>query len=100
MDIFFQSIDTSNKIRLHFHRFMQNLHNDMNRMAKQEDPIKKIVEKLAKETDVLCFDEFFGVFTICVTEPNRHPRVASFYENDFLPISRTSWLHTMIIALC
>ena len=47
MDIFFQSLDTSNKIRLHFHRFMQNLHSDMNRMAKQEDPIKKIVEKLA-----------------------------------------------------
>ena len=59
MDIFFQSLDTSNKIRLHFHRFMQNLHNDMNRMAKQEDPIKKIVEKLTKEADVLCFDEFF-----------------------------------------
>ena len=38
---------------------MQNLHNDMNRMAKQEDPIKKIVEKLTKEADVLCFDEFF-----------------------------------------
>ena len=59
MDIFFQSLETSNKVRLHFHRFMQNLHNDMNLMTRQEDPIKRIVEKLARKADVLCFDEFF-----------------------------------------
>ena len=38
---------------------MQKLHEDMNNHAKQEDPIKTVVEKLSRETDILCFDEFF-----------------------------------------
>tara|TARA_Y100000590_G_scaffold128333_1_gene146717 strand:+ start:2879 stop:3937 length:1059 start_codon:yes stop_codon:yes gene_type:complete len=59
MDIFFQSLETNKKIRLHFHRFMQNLHDDMNALTSQKDPIKYIVEKLSRETNVLCFDEFF-----------------------------------------
>lgn len=59
MDIFFKSLDFNNKTRLHFHRFMQKLHEDMNNHAKQEDPIKTVVEKLSRKTDILCFDEFF-----------------------------------------
>ena len=90
MDIFFQSLDTPNKIRLHFHRFMQNLHNDMNRMAKQEDPIKKIVEKLAQEADVLCFDEFF------VEDIGDAMMLARFLDRLFeagIPLVATSNIH-------
>ncbi len=59
MDIFFQSLETNKKVRLHFHRFMQNLHDDMNALTNEKDPIKHIIDKLSRETDVLCFDEFF-----------------------------------------
>ena len=94
MDIFFQSLDTSNKIRLHFHRFMQNLHNDMNRMAKQEDPIKKIVEKLTKEADVLCFDEFF------VEDIGDAMMLARFLDRLFeagIPLVATSNIHPELL---
>ena len=90
MDIFFQSLNTSNKVRLHFHRFMQNLHNDMNRMAKQEDPIKKIVEKLARKADILCFDEFF------VEDIGDAMMLARFLDRLFeagIPLVATSNIH-------
>ena len=90
MDIFFQSLETSNKVRLHFHRFMQNLHNDMNLMAKQEDPIKKIVEKLARKADILCFDEFF------VEDIGDAMMLARFLDRLFeagIPLVATSNIH-------
>ena len=90
MDIFFQSLETSNKVRLHFHRFMQNLHNDMNRMTRQEDPIKRIVEKLARKADVLCFDEFF------VEDIGDAMMLARFLDKLFevgIPLVATSNIH-------
>jgi len=90
MDIFFQSLETSNKVRLHFHRFMQNLHNDMNRMTRQEDPIKRIVEKLARKADVLCFDEFF------VEDIGDAMMLARFLDRLFevgIPLVATSNIH-------
>ena len=90
MDIFFQSLETSNKVRLHFHRFMQNLHNDMNLMTRQEDPIKRIVEKLARKADVLCFDEFF------VEDIGDAMMLARFLDRMFevgIPLVATSNIH-------
>tara|TARA_B100001250_G_scaffold334941_1_gene301015 strand:+ start:947 stop:2005 length:1059 start_codon:yes stop_codon:yes gene_type:complete len=90
MDIFFQSLETSNKVRLHFHRFMQNLHNDMNLMTRQEDPIKRIVEKLARKADVLCFDEFF------VEDIGDAMMLARFLDRLFevgIPLVATSNIH-------
>ena len=59
MDLFFDNLKTKKKIRLHFHRFMNNLHNDLHALVGQKDPIKKVVKELAKKYKVLCFDEFF-----------------------------------------
>ena len=59
MDLFFDSLKTKKKIRLHFHRFMNYLHNELHKLVGQKDPIKKIVKELAKKYQVLCFDEFF-----------------------------------------
>ena len=69
---------------------MQNLHNDMNRMAKQEDPIKKIVEKLARKADILCFDEFF------VEDIGDAMMLARFLDRLFevgIPLVETSNIH-------
>jgi len=59
MDIFFQSLKTDKKLRIHFHRFMKNLHEELEIISGSIDPIHKVVKRLAKTTKVLCFDEFF-----------------------------------------
>jgi len=90
MDIFFKSLDFNNKTRLHFHRFMQKLHEDMNNQAKQEDPIKTVVEKLSRETDILCFDEFF------VEDIGDAMMLARFLDQLFkigIPLIATSNIH-------
>ena len=59
MDLFFEEIPSKKKLRLHFHRFMQLLHEDLNKIRGQSDPIKKIEKKLTKKYSFFCFDEFF-----------------------------------------
>ena len=59
MDIFFETLDIEKKKRVHFHRFMKILHDDLDRIAAQKDPLKKVAKDIAAETDVLCFDEFY-----------------------------------------
>ena len=37
MDLFFEEIPSKKKLRLHFHRFMQLLHEDLNKIRGQSD---------------------------------------------------------------
>ena len=59
MDIFFDCLQGERKQRTHFHRFMQKIHQDLNSLQGQKNPLEKIAEHIAREIDVLCFDEFF-----------------------------------------
>lgn len=59
MDTFFEALPFERKLRAHFHRFMQRIHRELKAMAGQKDPLLKIAAKLADETAVICFDEFF-----------------------------------------
>ena len=59
MDMLFEEIAHERKIRLHFHRFMQNLHESLKNFEGATDPLKKIVKDLSKKYDCLCFDEFY-----------------------------------------
>ena len=59
MDIFFENLNIEKKQRLHFHRFMKKLHEELDRLSGQSDPLEKIAADLAQSTEVLCFDEFF-----------------------------------------
>jgi len=59
MDIFFENLPIQRKLRLHFHRFMQRIHNELTRMQGETDPLVKIAENLSKEYRVICLDEFF-----------------------------------------
>lgn len=59
MDLFFESLSTPNKIRLHFHRFMQMVHSNLTDYAGEKNPLDKIAKKLAKEYKIICLDEFF-----------------------------------------
>ncbi|RLA05525.1 MAG: cell division protein ZapE [Gammaproteobacteria bacterium] len=59
MDSFYDTLPTSKKKRMHFHRFMYWVHQELKARDGQKDPLIAIAEKLAEETDILCFDEFF-----------------------------------------
>jgi cell division protein ZapE len=62
MDIFYQSLPIA-KLRMHFHGFMQHIHQELKTLQGQADPLKKVAKRLAKQTRIICLDEFL-VFDI------------------------------------
>lgn len=62
MDLFFATADVARKKRLHFHRFMQDVHTRIHRWKQSEpdgaDPIPPLADQIAGEAALLCFDEF------------------------------------------
>ena len=59
MDLFFEALPFSDKLRLHFHRFMQRVHRDLTRYAGIASPLEAVAEDISNEARVLCFDEFY-----------------------------------------
>ncbi|MCJ2378018.1 cell division protein ZapE [Vibrio sp. ZSDZ34] len=59
MDAFFDSLPTSRKMRVHFHRFMYRVHDELTKLGDVADPLEHVAETFKKETDVVCFDEFY-----------------------------------------
>ena len=108
MDLFYESLTRKDKRRLHFHRFMAEVHD---RIAKARavvkgDPLPTVAAGFADSTSVLCFDElhvtdiadamilgrlFDGLFArrvVVVATSNAHP--TELYRNGlnrqlFLP---------------
>ncbi|KAJ2711072.1 ATPase [Coemansia spiralis] len=109
MDMFYSTVPTARKRRVHFHAFMLDVHARINGFRKThsatEDPIPTIARELATAAYVLCFDEFqvtdiadamvlrrlvtelFRHGVIMVTTSNRHP--SELYKNG---IQRDSFL--------
>jgi len=62
MDLFFDTADVGRKQRIHFHRFMQNMHARVHAWKKANpngtDPIPPLADTIAAESALLCFDEF------------------------------------------
>jgi cell division protein ZapE len=59
MDIFFDALPFPEKKRLHFHRFMRQVHQELTRLKGNANPLQLIADEFARDTRVLCFDEFF-----------------------------------------
>lgn len=59
MDLFYQNIGIKAKRRIHFHRFMEEVHHQLSLCTGQSDPLKQIAEQWARKIKLLCFDEFF-----------------------------------------
>ena len=59
MDLFYQSLPGERKQRLHFHRFMLRVHEELTSLQGYSDPLEIVADRFKAETDVLCFDEFF-----------------------------------------
>jgi cell division protein ZapE len=58
LNTFFHSLPFPQKKRIHFHAFMQQVHEQLRNLQGQTDPLKKLAKRWAKETYVLCLDEF------------------------------------------
>jgi cell division protein ZapE len=91
MDSFFNCAPVARKRRIHFHHFMQEIHHALNRHQGREDPLAMIARQVAKQTRLICLDEFHvtditdamllrrlleGMFehgVVLVTTSNQHP---------------------------
>jgi cell division protein ZapE len=59
VDTFYDCLPFEKKMRVHFHRFMHRIHDELKQLTNEQDPLQIVAAKLAKETKVICFDEFF-----------------------------------------
>ena len=106
MDSFFNCAPVARKKRIHFHRFMQEIHHALHRHQGEEDPLAVIAREIAKETRLICLDEFHitditdamlmrrlleGLFehgVVLATTSNQHPDqlyAHGLQRSQFLP---------------
>jgi cell division protein ZapE len=61
MDTFFHAVPLAAKRRVHYHRFMQEIHHQLRELQGQEEPLRVIAARLGEETRLLCLDELHVV---------------------------------------
>jgi len=55
---FHAALPFSEKLRVHFHSFMQLVHQKLRALGGRQDPLAAVAEALAGDARVVCFDEF------------------------------------------
>ena len=58
MDAFFDSVAIARKRRVHFHRFMQEVHHRLRETQGEENPLNHVAGEFAEQLRLLCLDEF------------------------------------------
>lgn len=59
MDAFYDSLPFEQKMRVHFHRFMQMAHRKLKELSGQKNPLQILAREMKADNRVICFDEFF-----------------------------------------
>ena len=58
MDLFCNCLRPASVLRIHFHRFMHNVHRELQRQSGHSNPLRIVAKQLSDEAGVLCLDEF------------------------------------------
>lgn len=58
VDSFYECLPGNKKHRVHFHRFMLEIHKELKLLPKSPNPLEIIASHLADKMNVLCLDEF------------------------------------------
>ena len=58
MNAFFDSLSIPSKLRVHFHAFMQYVHDELDALGPHRDPLARVADGLSADTRIVCFDEF------------------------------------------
>lgn len=58
MDSFYACLDFPERHRLHFHRFMRDIHQQLSELSHTADPLKVIAAQWAGKYRLICLDEF------------------------------------------
>jgi len=58
MDCFYDAVPYRRKKRVHFHAFMQQIHEALKKHKNEADPLAQVADEIARATRLLCFDEF------------------------------------------
>lgn len=58
VDSFYECLPGNKKYRVHFHRFMLDIHQQLEKLPKSPNPLQIIAIQLAEKINVLCLDEF------------------------------------------
>lgn len=58
MNLFYQQLPLENKLRLHFHHFMLDVHAQLARQQKQKNPLRMVARDYAQKYRLICLDEF------------------------------------------
>src|SRR5690606_30435989 len=59
VDLFYEHLPALPRRRVHFHRFMGEVHARLRALQQRSDPLDAVAAALASEARVLCLDEFF-----------------------------------------
>lgn len=58
MDLFYDSLQGIGKQRVHYHKFMLGIHEQLRALSRSPDPLTVIGKSIARQNRVLCLDEF------------------------------------------
>jgi cell division protein ZapE len=58
MDAFCRAVPIRRKTRVHFHAFMRDVHEELQTLKREEDPLVGVAARIARRNRLICFDEF------------------------------------------
>ncbi|MCK5812897.1 MAG: AFG1 family ATPase [Cocleimonas sp.] len=120
VDYFYKQLPIEKKLRLHFHRFMQLVHEELNQLPSTPDPLEVVAKKISKKTHLLVLDEMhvnditdamllgrlfkylFDQDVVLVTTSNMAPSDLykdGFQRQQFLPAIQLLEQYTKVIEM-